>query len=276
MAATISRNLADSDAWSPIVDGCRGMGHALGLLIPAFFLTPLSATEGTVAVVLVALHGWWQWFGLRDLRRGLATAVADDPMFAGRLTLAARASCAYVTIASALALLPLLHAIVGAAIPLPGGFQLAAMGIVTPFLVAALATGRWVFLALADACAVRDALPRLRAGSIGLLAVGTLVAMAWIAVALSLVLPSRLASPLFQLSLRPAVALGFPMLAVLWLQFDLLARLVVAVPRTPSFSAAARRVAEQARGPRAVPHDPRSDPNLAPIELAGEESRPAR
>lgn len=276
MAATISRNLVDSDAWLPIVDGCRGMGNALGLLIPAFFLTPLSPTEGAVAVVLVALHAWWHWFGIRDLRRGLAAAVADDPSFAGRLELAARMSLGYGAIATALALLPLLHALFGTRVPLPGGFQLAAMGIVTPFLFAALVTSRWVCLALADACAVRDELPRLRVGSIGLLSIGTLVAMAWGAVALSLVVPARLGTPLFELALKPAIALGFPMLAVLWLQFDLLARLAVAVPRTPSFSAAARRVEEQARGPMPVPHDPRSDPDPAPIAMAGDESSPTR
>ena len=49
--------------------------------------------------------------------------------------------------------------------------------------------------------------------------------MAWGAVALSLVVPARLGTPLFELALKPAIALGFPMLAVLWLQFDLLARL---------------------------------------------------
>jgi hypothetical protein len=272
LATALSRPLSAStiDAWQPISEGCQWIGNSVGALVLLFCFAPLSPTVGLGAIVLAMVHAWCHWFGLRDLRTGLAPAIADDPIFADDLRRATLASHVAVATLTPIGLAPLGSCVLGPSATTPGGFQVASLGIVVPIVFVNLVLSRRLAVRLADACAIRDAIPHEALGARVLPLLGSLVSLAWIAVAGSFLLRSPLDELLFGIALPSAILLGLPVLWLLWRQFDLFARVGAAVPQSTSFSEAARRVERQSRGPLTIARSvPRSEDD-APIPIADE------
>lgn len=272
LATALSRPLSEStiDAWQPIAEGCQWVGNSVGTLVLLFCFAPLSPTVGAGAIVLAMVHAWCHWFGLRDLRSGLAPAIADDPIFAEELRWATLASHVAVATLTPIGLAPLGSCVLGPSATTPGGFQVASLGIVVPIVFVNLILTRRVGVRLADACAIREAIPHEALGTRAFLLLGPLVSLAWIAVAGSFVLRAPLDEQLFGIALPTAILLGLPVLWLLWRQFDLFARIGAAVPQSTSFSEAARRVERQSRGPLMAPRSVPREADEAPIPIADE------
>jgi hypothetical protein len=281
-----TRTLGAGDTWQTLTEGVRWSGQSLVLAIPAFFFAPLSPTIGTAAVAALAVQAWCQVAGLRDLRRafeveGLAAERTERrsesaPDLPRHLASAHRASLIHRWIAAPLGCLALAPAIgpslLGPTGQLPGGSHLLLFAALLPsFLLQLLSTrALWADLAaLTRTASAGEA--SLRGGRIierALAPLGVTILIAWAAVALVLIADPTRSTGLFGFLIAGAVFLSLPMAGLLGLLVLQSRELIDALPRSPRFSAAARRVAEQRRGPhRIASPEPRRKEDDEPIRI---------
>ncbi len=285
-----TRTLGAGDTWQTLTDGVRWSGQSLVLAIPAFFFAPLSPTIGTAAVAALAVQAWCQVAGLRDLRRALETegltaergdqadrATRATRALPGHVSRAVRASRIHRWIATPLGCLALLPAIgptlLGPTGQLPGGSQVLLLAAMLPsFLLQLLSTrALWCDLAALVRTADADDAPLRGARLVErtLAPLGVTILIAWAAVALVLIADPTRSTGLFGFLIAGAVLLSLPMAGLLGLLVLQSRELIDALPRSPRFSAAARRVAEQRRGPphRIASPEPRRKDDDEPIRI---------
>lgn len=247
------------------------MGHSLVLAAPAYCLTPLSPDLGMAAAAALATHAWCHWFGMRDLALGLAPVAAESGVLTERLRHARDASHLFAGLAAPVAAFALLPCLVGSAARLPGGTVLVLLALLTPTMLAAQVTARRLLLDVADACAIRDELPVHRFGTPMLIVKGSLTAVAWMTVALSLGFPAPAADRIYPVAMGVAIVSGLLYLIALWDQWKLFASVGTLAPKVPRFSEAARRVELQRRGPLRTPRDARQAEDLSPLAIVEDE-----
>lgn len=256
------------DVWQPIADGCRLMSTGGWLVLPALLPLPAVGTFGTVAAILLGASSAAHWFALRDIERGLLPCVGESDGSVALLRRARLHAHLYALCGVGMSLYPLVTYVVAPSFSPPSLYRFVMLAILAPLLVAGFLLARAVGLLIAQASGVDAALPERRAVSLHLWTVGPAYALSWILVAASFALPASAADRLYGGAMWSAILLGLWMIWLLFTHIELFAKAAVAVPQSPTFNEAARRIAR--REPLRVPHEPEAP--LPPIELA---ERPA-